>query len=738
MVSIRKAHSLEAAPVRDACALLERIPGVADLPGKERLATALERVRAAHADAPDAAGARALATALDIVEILAALGLDAAALLAGMLVVPLLQGRIALEEIALAWGTEVAAILSGVQRMDALHAVTANASGAGFANRQHHGESLRRMLVSMIDDPRVALVKLAERVQGLRALGATGDGATALRVAREAMDIYAPLAHRLGVGQLKWELEDLAFRHLHPADYRGIAALLDEKRRDREHFIAAAAERLQRALSAAGLQAEISGRPKHLYSIWGKMQRKGIELSEVYDVRALRVLVGSVADCYATLGVTHGLWRNLPGEFDDYIANPKANGYRSLHTAVIGDGGKVLEVQIRTPTMHQEAEFGICAHWQYKSPETGAQPGDGYDEKIGWLRQVLGWGEELDAGELLSEHLRREVRAERVYVLTPEGHVVDLPRGATPVDFAYHVHTGLGHHCRGAKVDGRIVSLAHALQTGERVEIIRGKSPAPNRDWLRQGNDFVHTARARSKIRHWFRHENREQLIAAGRVVLERELRRMSLAPPPVAKLAADLGFPVVDDMHAALGAGDIGNAQLLSALAPASDLPAPATVARAARRKPSAGMVAVAGIGNVLTHFARCCKPLPGDPIAGYVTAGHGVSVHRRECAKLLSLAGANPARMIEVNWQREQPRSHAVDLVVRAHDRPGLLKDIVTLLGNERVNVLDLGTVVDRVRYIATVRLTVEVASLEALGRILEKLARLSGVFAARRHTE
>ncbi len=738
MVSIRKAHTLDVASAQDAYAVLARIPGVAASLSTELLVSALERLRTAYPADESNACARALTAALDIVEILAALGLDADALLAGMLVVPQLQGRIALEEAALAWGDEVAAILSGVQRMEALHAVTASAAGEGFANRLQHGENLRRMLISMIDDPRVALVKLAERVQGLRALGADADGVNARRVAREAMEIYAPLAHRLGVGQLRWELEDLAFRHLHPADYREIAALLDEKRIDREHFIADAAERLRAALSAAGLQAEISGRPKHLYSIWRKMQRKGIGLSAVHDVRALRVLVGSVADCYATLGVTHGLWRNMPGEFDDYIASPKANGYRSLHTAVIGDGGKVLEVQIRTATMHQEAEFGICAHWQYKSPEARAYHGAAYDEKIGWLRQVLGWGEELDAGELLSEHLRREVGAERVYVLTPEGHVVDLPCGATPVDFAYHVHTELGHRCRGARVDGRIVSLAHALQSGERVEIIRGKTAAPNRDWLRQGNDFVHTARARSKIRHWFRHENREQLIVAGRALLERELRRMSLAIPPPARLAADLGFAAVDDMLAALGAGDIGNAQLLAALAPASDLLAPVIVTRAPRRKQPPGAVAVAGIGNVLTHFARCCKPLPGDPIAGYVTEGRGVSVHQRECAKLLSLAGANPARIIEVSWQQEQPRSHAVDLVLRAHDRPGLLRDIVTLLGNERINVLDLGTVVDRARSIATVRLTVEVVSLEALGRILEKLTRLSGVFSARRHTE
>jgi GTP pyrophosphokinase len=333
-------------------------------------------------------------------------------------------------------------------------------------------------------------------------------------LAREVMDIYAPLAHRLGVGQIKWEIEDLAFRHLHPDEYRRIAALLDERRADREDFIARATDRLAAALAAAGIEAEVSGRAKHLYSIWRKMQRKGLEISEVYDVRALRVMVTDATACYSALGTVHALWRNIPGEFDDYIANPKPNGYRSLHTAVMGEGGKVLEVQIRTGDMHREAEFGICAHWHYKGVDAREAVG-GYEEKIGWLRQVLGWGEELDAGDLVPEHLRREAGEQRVYVLTPDGHVVDLPRGATPVDFAYQVHTELGHRCRGARVEGRIVSLEHALATGERVEILRGKVAAPNREWLRPGNEFVHTARARAKIRHFFREQDREQHLAA-------------------------------------------------------------------------------------------------------------------------------------------------------------------------------------------------------------------------------
>jgi len=583
----------------------------------------------------------------------------------------------------------------------------------------------------------VALVKLAERVQALRALPARETGPVAVAIAREAMDIYGPLAHRLGVGQIKWELEDLAFRHLHPAEYRGLATLLDERRADRERIIAEASARLAAALAEAGIAARISGRAKHLYSIWRKMQRKGVGLAEVYDVRALRVMVDSSADCYAALGVVHGLWRNLPGEFDDYVANPKPNGYRSLHTAVMGEGGRVLEVQIRTEDMHREAEFGICAHWQYKGTDARAMPGSGYEEKIGWLRQVLGWGEELDAGELLSEHLRREVGEERVYVFTPDGHVVDLPRGATPVDFAYHVHSGLGHRCRGAKVDGLIVSLDHVLSTGERVEIIRGKTEAPNREWLRPGNEFVHTARARSKIRHWFREQDRERQVADGRALFERELKRLSLGAPQHAVLARQLGFADPEELFAALGRGDLGTGQLISALAPPGQALAPAPARGGIVRESPRGAVAVAGVDNLLTQFAGCCKPLPGEPIRGFVTGGRGVSVHRADCPKLAALAARTPARILDVEWAVAQPRLHAVGVRVRAQDRPGLLKDLVTLLGNEKINVLDLGSAVDRRRRIATVRITLEIASLEALGRLLEKLARIGGVLAAERYS-
>lgn len=740
MVRIREAHSLDASPAADAALLLERIGSLGNGHDRSRITAALEAAMACYRPAEDGSLSPRLRAAIDILDILALLGLDDEALVAGVLCVPVQDGLIDADALRAAAGEACVRLLSGVQRMDALRIAPDEGAGRGsLASRERQGERLRRMLVALIDDPRVALVKLAERVQALRALAPRDTSPAAVALAREVMDIYAPLAHRLGVGQIKWEVEDLAFRHLHPSDYRRIAALLDERRADREQFIVDTSARLATALRAVGIEADVSGRAKHLYSIWRKMQRKGLEISEVYDVRALRVMVSDLTECYAALGTVHALWRNIPGEFDDYIANPKPNGYRSLHTAVMGEGGKVLEVQIRTRDMHREAEFGICAHWHYKGVDAREGVG-GYEEKIGWLRQVLGWGEELDAGDLVSEHLKREAGAQRVYVLTPEGHVVDLPRGATPVDFAYQVHTELGHRCRGARVDGRIVSLEHALATGERVEILRGKTAAPNREWLRPGNEFVHTARARAKIRHWFREQDLEQHLAAGRAALEREAKRLSISLPPLAALARSLGQPCVEDMLEALGRGDITSAQLISALAPPEPDPAalPVEAPRSSQRSGPSAAVSVAGVDNLMTQFAGCCRPLPGDAITGYVTGGRGVSVHRSDCNKLRALAQTSPARIIEVAWQGEQPRQHAVAVKVVAHDRPGLLRDLVNLLGNERINVLDLGTAVDRHRRLATVRLTIEIGSLVALGRALGRIHQIDGVVSASRHLE
>lgn len=741
MVAIRNAHDLRGPLPTDGAALLAQVPQAAAIGGSERVARAFDFLLDACGSGDVDDTRRCIAAALDIVETLAMLGLDVDALVAGALCQYPDPGAFRSDVIRETFGEGVAALLDGVRRMDVLGVGSGEGSANSFADRRRQGEMLRRMLVSMIDDPRVALVRLAERVQALRSLDPMDRSEAALQTARAAMEIYAPLAHRLGVGQIKWELEDLAFRQLQPDDYRRIANLLAERRVDRDRFIAAAVARLGEALAAAGLRAELSGRSKHLYGIWRKMQRKGVGITEVYDVRALRALVDTIADCYSTLGVVHGLWRNLPGEFDDYIANPKPNGYRSLHTAVIGDGGKVLEVQIRTREMHEEAELGICAHWIYKG-SGHAVSGSDYEDKIAWLRQVIEWGGELDATETIAEHLRREVVADRVYVLTPGGHVVDLPAGSTPVDFAYQIHSELGHRCRGARVDGRIVGLDHVLGTGERVEILRGKQAAPNRDWLRPGNVFVHTARARSRIRHWFRQQDREQLASAGRVLLERELRRVALPVPALSVIARGMGFAEVDDLLSALGSGETSIGEVIAHVAPVQAPPPPVVKTRVVRggrvtpRERSA--VEVDGIDNVMTSLARCCAPLPGDPIAGYVTVGRGISVHRLDCLKFRRLMQQHPERGIGVSWKEAVQQGHEVQVLVVAHDRPALLQDLVTLLGNERVNVLDLGTAVDRRRRLASVRLTVEVGSLEALGYMLDKIGRVRGVIGARRYVE
>lgn len=742
MVAIRQAHTLPDTLPVDGASLLARLPQVARLEGSGRIVAALDFLL--HRCTAETAGGlrRRIEAALDIVETLAGLEMDADALVAGVLSqLPATGGENTSAGVCDAFGADVCELLEGVHRMDVLGAGAGALSGNNFASRRDQGERLRRMLVSMIDDPRVALIRLAERVQALRSLDAADRSEAVLRVARAAMEIYAPLAHRLGVGQIKWELEDLAFRQLQPDDYRRIATLLAERRADRDRFIEAAIVRLAEALQEAGLHAALSGRSKHLYSIWKKMQRKGVGIGEVYDVRALRVLVDTVAECYSTLGVVHGLWRNLSNEFDDYIANPKPNGYRSLHTAVVGDDGKVLEVQIRTHEMHEEAELGICAHWTYKSGKPGTSS-SGYDDKIAWLRQVIEWGGELDATETIAEHLRLEVVADRVYVLTPDGHVVDLPAGATPVDFAYQVHTELGHRCRGARVDGRIVNLSHVLSTGECVEILRGRTAAPNRDWLRPGNAFVHTARARSRIRHWFRQQDREQLVDTGRALLERELRRLALPSPAMAGLARGMGFTDAQDLLAAIGSGETGVADVIAHLLPEEPprpLPASPAASRGARSLASTdSVVEVAGLKNVMSVLARCCAPLPGDAITGYVTAGRGVSVHRADCGKLRQLMLRSPERIIEVRWRSSEPRAHEVKVRVVAQDRSALLQDLVTLLGNERVNVLDLATTVDRKRRLATVQLTLELASLEALRHVLVKIARVRGVLDAKRHVE
>ncbi|WP_313288274.1 GTP diphosphokinase [Stutzerimonas nitrititolerans] len=675
---------------------------------------------------------------LEIAEILADLKLDQDSLVAAVIYRGVREGKVQLADVHQRFGPVVAKLIEGVLRMAAISA-SLNPRESLVLGSQTQVENLRKMLVAMVDDVRVALIKLAERTCAIRAVK-NADDDKRHRVAREVFDIYAPLAHRLGIGHIKWELEDLSFRYLEPEQYKQIAQLLHERRLDREQYIDNVVQQLRDELTAAGIQPEIDGRAKHIYSIWRKMQKKGLQFSQIYDVRAVRVLVPEVRDCYTALGIVHTLWRHIPKEFDDYIANPKENGYRSLHTAVLGPEGKVLEVQIRTLAMHEEAELGVCAHWRYKGTDVNSSS-DHYEEKIAWLRQVLEWHEELGDIGGLADQLRVDIEPDRVYVFTPDGHAIDLPKGATPLDFAYRVHTEIGHNCRGAKVNGRIVPLNYSLQTGEQVEIITSKQGSPSRDWLNPNLGYITTSRSRAKIVHWFKLQARDQNVAAGKALLERELGRLDLPPVDFDKVAERANLKNAEDMFAALGAGDLRLAHLVNL---AQQLVEPERgydqleliPRRSAPYKPGKrGDVQIQGVGNLLTQMAGCCQPLPGDPIVGYITLGRGVSIHRQDCPSVLQLSGREPERIIQVSWGPVPEKTYPVEIFIRAYDRAGLLRDISQMLLNERINVLSMNTRSNKEDSTAQMLLTIEIPGLNALGRLLSRISQLPNIIEAKR---
>lgn len=678
------------------------------------------------------------AAGLDIALILAELHVGTDCLIAGILYRAVREERLTLDEVEQGFGGGVSHLLSGVLRMAAISDLQTQIDSPVLGQQHGQKDNIRKMLVALVDDFRVALIKLAERTCAIRAV--KNDEERRWSIAREVFDVYAPLAHRLGIGHLKWELEDLSFRYIYGDAYRKIARLLDGKRLERDGYIARVAEELTRVLGEAGLQFNISGRAKHIYSIWRKMQRKGIGFSQVYDIRAVRILVPEIRDCYATLGLVHGLWRNIPNEFDDYIANPKENGYRSLHTAVIGPEGKILEVQIRTTQMHEESELGVCAHWRYKKSDVPSSLASSYEEKIAWLRQVLDLNDVIgDSGDVV-EQFSSDLAQDRVYVFTPNGDVVNLTYGATPLDFAYHVHTEIGHRCRGAKVNGAIVPLTYTLQTGERVEILTSRQGVPKRDWLQSGLGYLRTSRARAKVQHWFKAQAREDNVDAGRHLLEREFRRLALTSVDYRRVADKVHMPTVDDMYAAVGAGDLVYATVLNA---AQSLVEKRTepqlqVARPGNDPLSRGQIRVQGVGNLLTHMAGCCKPLPGDAITGFITRVRGVSIHRSDCGRLLDLQESAPERVIEVAWGESPRENYEVDVAIEAYDRQGLLRDITHLFANARINVLAIATQTNKKKHTATMRLTVEVPDLGALSKLLERISRLSNVVSVARVSE
>ena len=599
-------------------------------------------------------------------------------------------------------------------------------------------ETLRKMLLAVVSDPRLVLARLAEELVALRHARGLPD-AERNRRALEARAIYAPLANRLGVWQLKWELEDLAFRYLEPEEYKRVAAALNERRADRERYIEALCTELQDQLRTAGIEAGVYGRPKHIYSIYRKMQRKQLAFEQLFDVRAVRIVVGSIPECYAALGVVHGRWPYIPGEFDDYVATPKSNGYRSIHTAVIGPAAKSVEVQIRTPQMHEHAELGVAAHWTYK--EGGARDAD-YQRKIEWVRRLLepqeGVAGGVEADRDLIEGMRAELFEDRVYVLTPKGEVIDLPHGATPLDFAYQVHTSLGHRCRGAKANGRIVPLGHTLTNGEIIEIITGKNEAPSRDWLAPEQGYLASPRSRSKVRAWFRKQDVGVNRSAGAALAERELARIGARPEQLAALARELRARDVDHLHQLLGEGEITVTQLMHAVNRLFEPLPPLRPARTGRKtsgRRRTSPVDIEGVGDLPTTLARCCAPLRPQPIAGYVALGRGVTVHRSDCASFVRMAALKPERVLKVDWSSADSGALAVLLAVSAYDRRGLLRDLTDVVAVERLSIDAVTSRTDHESGIAYFSLAVAVSDLEQLARVLRRLASVPNVLEARR---
>jgi GTP pyrophosphokinase len=694
-----------------------------------------------------------LNTGLEMAEILAELSLGTAALQAAILYRAIREGRISLDKVRREFGNGVAGLIDKVLRMAVISTIS-NAEGESVFGHVvgQQANKTREMLVSIIDDIRVPLIKIAERTCAIRAVK-TASSDKQIRVAREVVDVYAPLAHRLGLGNLKWELEDLAFRYLQPLDYATVASLLAEKRRDRQAYIAETIRQVEAQLNSLNIEGEVSGRPKHIYSIWSKMQRKNLSFTQVYDIRALRVLVPTVADCYAVLGWMHSRWENLPSEYDDYIAAPKENGYRSLHTAVIGPEEKVLEIQIRTFDMHNAAELGVCAHWRYKGGSVKSAD-KSYEEKIEWLRHVLDWSKEIERKESTAQ-AQQSVSEGRVYVFTPEGHVVDLPVGATPLDFAYYVHTDLGHRCRGAKVNGRIVPLSRALRTGDQVSIITARQGEPSRDWLSASMGYLKTSRARSKVQYWFRKQNQEHNQIEGKKLLERELAQLNISEIDLQKAAQRFNKQGIPGLYAAIGAGDVGVEQVINSLQSrqgknrslgaldsissleAFDSTADEELSTAQRFKSSD--VFIHGVGNLLTQMARCCRPLPGDGIGGYITQGRGISIHRQDCGNFLRLQGGEPQRIIKVEWGGQPQKNYRVKIALDTYDRSGLLLDITKTVDRLGLHIAsmtsDEKTRRKKAMNSSHILLALDVPSLDQLSAVLTQLNQIPNVVAARR---
>lgn len=671
--------------------------------------------------------------------ILAEMKLDAEAVSAALMHDLIEDCNVSVEEIQGEFGKDVAHIVDGVSKLKNLpYKVDATKKGKE-ANREL--EYVRKMLLAMGDDVRVVLVKLADRLHNMRTLHFMPPEKQT-KIARETLDIFAPLANRLGIWQIKWELEDLSFRYLEPERYKALSKDLDERRADREKYVADVIKTLREALAKNGIKkANITGRPKHIYSIYKKMERKSVPLTQVHDVRAVRVIVDDLNQCYQALGVVHNVWRPIPGEFDDYIAAPKDNFYRSLHTAVVDNHGKTVEVQIRTWEMHEDAEYGIAAHWRYKEGRKHGKD-KAFESRITYLRRLMEFGPQTEDAAEFVDQLKTEFFPDRVYVFTPKGDIVDLPASSTPVDFAYHIHTEIGHRCRGAKIQGRLVNLNYALQTGDQIEIITAKRGGPSLDWLNPDLGYIKTARAREKVRIWFRKQDYEKNVSNGREVLDHELKRLGLENTSFESIAQMFNYEDLNDFLAGLGAGDINGGQVATKILEMERREQQKMlVENMLQEEPKSvpsymnvgvNGISVNGLGGMLITLAHCCSPMYGDAIIGYITRGRGVTVHRKDCGNVKSQN--EPERLIDVSWG-EVPveETYTVPLEIVAYDRDGLLRDISTVVADEKVNMTKVA--VSTRQNMAILKLTMEIHDFHQLTRILNKMERIQNVIEARR---
>ena len=743
--------------------LIERLPRTYSDEDVQLIHQAYETASDAHKDIPRASGEPYIIHPLAVAGILADLRLDARAIAAGLLHDVAEDTGISIAELGKSFGADVAMLVDGVTKLEKISLIGVkvpkeeleeegapddpargqraekDAQPAAAANRRlrsQRDETLRKLFLAMSKDIRVVLIKLADRLHNVRTLGHLKEHKRR-RIARETLEIYAPLANRLGIWQIKWELEDGAFRWLEPAMYKKIANDLQVRRTERQEFIENVIGIIQAELQKLGITAVVEGRPKHIYSIYRKMQRKGVELEQVYDTEAVRIMVDEISDCYVAFGAIHGLWRPIPGEFDDYIANPKDNMYRSLHTAVVGPDGHSLEVQIRTHEMHRSAELGIAAHWRYKEQ---VKRDVEFENKLAWLRGLMmDWQGEADDATEFVDSMQSDFFADRVYVFTPQADLKDLSAGSTPIDFAYMVHTEVGHRCRGARVNGKLMPLDYRLRNGDIVEIITSKRGGPSRDWMNPSLPYTKTNRARSKIRQWFRKQSREENVQQGLETLNRELKRLNIerSHDSIGKL---FGYDKVDDFYAALGFGDINTQQVASKVLDMDrkerdETPSPDESSFPAPIPVSSEGVTVLGVSDLLSRTGMCCNPLPGQEIIGYVTRGRGVTIHRASCPNLAHMVKKDPARIVEVSWGQAAEKTHPVQIRVEAYDRSGLLRDIANLVASERINMLDARATTGIKGNLAEVEATLQIKDAEQLSRILARIERLPNVTEVRR---